>query len=821
MSFIKFLLFYSLAAFSLFAQQSSVSIHKLHNQQFGIENKIPGRFAKDGNDIISINENKLASKDLSAAVFGYLPDWEYANGNYQYLQYDLLTHLACFDFAVAANGDISTPAYWPWTDLINKAHSNGVKVILTAVNFDSDDIREIVTNEDSKNNFFENARDLMQTYNFDGINIDFEGLSNNIKEGPINEFMSDLKTYLTNEIGETEVSFAGPAVNWDNRWDLVGLAESCDYIFIMGYAFSWSGSATTGPNAPLTGGTYNILNTVEVQYSQVTESYPEKLILGVPYYGHHWTAESQHPGADTIDFINSTRYRDAQELSQVHGLLWDEESQTPWMRWNEENWHQIWYDNDSSLALKYEFANDKGYKGVGMWALGYDGERQELWNLIDLIYGSGELPPPPSPRFFRVTGKNDSTLKINYGFSERATGFKIIQSYDGVNFIDTIEVQSNDIEITGLNGDSTYFYKVKAFNENGESAETEVLSAKPSDDKDVLIVNGFDRISGTNNTFDYIRKYAEPLSNKQKMFSSTSNEAVYTGKISLQDYETVIWMLGDESTSGETFNLFEQDSVKSYLRNGGKLFVTGAEIGWDLGRAGSSSDSDISFYHNFLKADYISDAPNGNNSTYYSAEPVNGSLLEDVPVFSFDDGTHGTFDVDWPDAIDPINGSESVLKFENVSTVDGAAGVSFEGVFPGGNKTGKLVYLTIPFETIYPQSKRIQLMSKVYDLFDAETSVAEKVEIPKSFKLYQNYPNPFNPSTTIKYEVAEEVRVLIQVYDALGREVETLVDQVKQPGVYEAEFPGSSLNSNLASGFYVYQIKAGEFVKSKKMMLLK
>jgi len=86
-----------------------------------------------------------------------------------------------------------------------------------------------------------------------------------------------------------------------------------------------------------------------------------------------------------------------------------------------------------------------------------------------------------------------------------------------------------------------------------------------------------------------------------------------------------------------------------------------------------------------------------------------------------------------------------------------------------------------------------------------------------SFSLDQNYPNPFNPSTTIKYSVAERSNVSIKIYDVLGKEVANLVNTVKEVGSHEVNFNAS----NLASGMYIYSIKAGNFTSSKKMMLMK
>lgn len=89
--------------------------------------------------------------------------------------------------------------------------------------------------------------------------------------------------------------------------------------------------------------------------------------------------------------------------------------------------------------------------------------------------------------------------------------------------------------------------------------------------------------------------------------------------------------------------------------------------------------------------------------------------------------------------------------------------------------------------------------------------------IPDQFELFQNYPNPFNPSTTIKFSVADEINIELKVYNMLGSEVATLVNEKKTPGFYELNFGGE----NLPSGFYVYRLEAGSYSSSKKMLLVK
>ncbi len=98
----------------------------------------------------------------------------------------------------------------------------------------------------------------------------------------------------------------------------------------------------------------------------------------------------------------------------------------------------------------------------------------------------------------------------------------------------------------------------------------------------------------------------------------------------------------------------------------------------------------------------------------------------------------------------------------------------------------------------------------------------ETGEIPEYFFLSQNYPNPFNPTTTIRYQLTEREFVSLKVYDILRREVAELVNEEKPAGSYEVEFNSHSGNvRNLTSGIYFYQIKAGDYSETKKMILLK
>lgn len=100
-------------------------------------------------------------------------------------------------------------------------------------------------------------------------------------------------------------------------------------------------------------------------------------------------------------------------------------------------------------------------------------------------------------------------------------------------------------------------------------------------------------------------------------------------------------------------------------------------------------------------------------------------------------------------------------------------------------------------------------------------SVKEK-NINTNYELSQNYPNPFNPETTISYKVQAASKVILKVYDLLGKEVATLVDQYKQPGSYTVAFNVKTRHGvSLQSGVYFYRLQAGSFSETKKMILLK
>ena len=201
---------------------------------------------------------------------------------------------------------------------------------------------------------------------------------------------------------------------------------------------------------------------------------------------------------------------------------------------------------------------------------------------------------------------------------------------------------------------------------------------------------------------DYIQSIAASLAawEKNVPFDSCTNEAVEQGFVSLTDYRCVIWMLGEESTADETFSDAEQAAVDAYLQSGkpASLFVSGAEVAWDLDQKGSANDK--SFMQQKLSAAYHSDDANT-----HSVSGSAGTIFDGLS-FNFGDGTSGAmgdYNVDYPDVLNPSAGSTAVLDYANGA---GAAATFRE--------SGDLRVLTVgfPWERILGTAQRESAMAK-------------------------------------------------------------------------------------------------------------
>ena len=115
------------------------------------------------------------------------------------------------------------------------------------------------------------------------------------------------------------------------------------------------------------------------------------------------------------------------------------------------------------------------------------------------------------------------------------------------------------------------------------------------------------------------------------------------------------------------------------------------------------------------------------------------------------------------------------------------------------------------------EKRRMEDMALTTLDFRNESGSAEKISIPLQYRLEQNYPNPFNPVTNLEFAISKTGFVSLKIYDILGKEIRTLVSEIKQPGKYKVDFDGSSLSS----GIYFYRIESADFIDTKRMILKK
>ena len=809
----KILILYFLMIQSLLSQHYQ-SIHQQQLEYYNANYVMPER--TDTNIVINPISNR--TRNPSREVFGYHPYW--MGTAWTSYNFNLISTLAYFSAEVTSTGGLSNLHGWPVASLINEAHEHGTKVVLCATLFNSSDIITLLSSAQYRQNLIDNLLSQVQAGNADGVNIDFESFPASQRNNMVT-FITDLTEAFHTAIPGSQVTLAMPPVDWSNAWDYNALASISDGLFIMGYNYHYSGSSTTGPNSPLSGPGYTLTWTV-LDYLNKTNFQADKLILGIPYYGFEWPSASNASGATTNGTGSPKFYSEIEGLAQSYGKLWHSTSQTPWYHYNNNGWNQGWYDDSLSLSLKYDFALFNDLKGVGIWALGYDDGRPELWELLHAKFGDTAPPTKPSNLYMKNIGQG--SIKIDFTGSENASNFIVLRGYlDVVGGLDTVGIFSErPIIIDNLVEGDSYFLSVVARNSLGSSEPTEMLGVIPSsDDVKALIVNGFDRVNGTNNTFDFIRQHGSALHTHGISFDATSNEAVVSQQIDLLDYQFIDWILGEEGTSTSVFSYSEQNKIIEYLESGKFLFISGSEIGYDLEAQGSDTDKD--FYQNYLKADYISDAAGGHQGVY-SGYGLSNTMFDGINNITYDNGSQGTYNVDWPDGIKPIGGASLCAAFTNTdyNTV-GGMGIEYEGAFGFSNQTGGIVYLSVGFEAIYPEAKRNDLMLRIINKYESQLNTFDEIDIhPSDLKINNIYPNPSNNSMTISFSVLSQLSPIeISIRNILGQQMYKTYITPKSRNINWTWHGNDDQGINAPSGTYFISLSQKNISQTKKITLLK
>jgi Glycosyl hydrolases family 18 len=359
----------------------------------------------------------------SHEVFGYAPYWTLAQSSS--FDFKDLTTLAYF--SVDANGDGTldeSGAGWngfesqDLVNLVNSAHSAGDRVVLTVTDFSQSSLDAITSDPSAPARLSSSLISAIQAKNLDGVNFDFEGEGSGDQAG-----LTSLVTQVSNALHTTNphwqvtmATYASAAGDPSGFYNIAALAPVIDGFFVM--AYDMNSRTVPSPTAPLVGGSFNDTEALQ-QFTAAVP--PSKVILGVPYYGYDWPTTN---GSSTAQATGGEApLSDSVIASSGEPTYWDPSTQTAWTSYQVgDQWHETYFDDPTSLALKAQLANSYHVAGVGIWALGMDGNDPAMLAALlgnapaakDLQTGPNATAPsgPPGTGFSSTGVWNGATVPL-------------------------------------------------------------------------------------------------------------------------------------------------------------------------------------------------------------------------------------------------------------------------------------------------------------------------------------------------------------------------------------------------------------------------
>lgn len=379
-------------------------------------------------------------------VVGWHPYWA-TQADIESYDYSNLTTIAYFSYEVdPSTGNCLNMYSWGTSPVLDWAHSNGVKVVLTATLFGTANNELFLKNASAQSTLIDNLITVVSNRNGDGVCIDFENVGSwTGATKALTTFMSNLTVRFHRDLPGSEVSIALPAVDWYTDFDVAAYERfGLDYAIIMGYDYYYAGSSTPGPVAPLYSSAQWIgANTwCSVDYSiryylnKMTNS--ANLLLGVPYYGRQWRAASSALGAANsgASYSVAKTYLTAKSESTTYGAKWDSNGSVPYYTFTSGGYtYQCFYDDETSLGLKYDLVNTYEMGGIGIWNLTQGRGATELWNLIDekLLTADGEGETPVDNGGEDNPGETSATAEWVTQTSAHNGYFYGVRSRDGLH----------------------------------------------------------------------------------------------------------------------------------------------------------------------------------------------------------------------------------------------------------------------------------------------------------------------------------------------------------------------------------------------------
>ena len=358
-------------------------------------------------------------------VFGFLPYWSMADWTDEYLRYDLLTTIAFFGVGVRQNGTLiaSGPGYEAFLSpraatIIEHAHAAGVRVVITFESFGATRNHKFLASAAYRARFVDEAARFVTTHGIDGLNLDMEGLeaADRPNFGILLEALA-MAVHADNPASEVSVSTNANVSG--ARMARVAIDAGVDRAFLMGYAYRVASSPSAGGIAPFTGvgTTLDLVRSLDLYAANGVP--PERIILGLPYYGMTWAtvSDEMHAGRqpDSAGYGRGRSYRPRTAVGVVAPpdqiLDYDLVEQVARLTWYDKarkTWFQTYYDDPTTLAPKEHLAVERGLAGIGIWALGDDAGQPGYWETIATTLGIGPPAASPSPGVSSAPGDSPS-----------------------------------------------------------------------------------------------------------------------------------------------------------------------------------------------------------------------------------------------------------------------------------------------------------------------------------------------------------------------------------------------------------------------------
>ncbi len=332
-------------------------------------------------------------------VFGFAP-W-YSLSQLSAADYRDVSVIAYDGIDLLANGALDERTASPgwqtfrgaaFSDLVTRAHAAKDQVLLTVYSGTPAVIAGITSHPVAAGTrLAAQIQPLLADDELDGVDVDVEGSGPAERPGFV-AFMRAFASHLrANDPGAAIVvdTYPGSAGDPQSFFDVAALAPLVDSIFVMAYDMYQTGYAS--PNAPLTNPDLG-LSDVQSMLAYVKAVPPRKLLLGVPFYGYDFTTRSGTPGAPTkIKLPEAVTWQTI--VAAGHRAQWDPNSDTPWYGFRLKGvWHETYFDDPASIALKTALASDLHLQGVGVWALGMEAGDASM--LAALLGGTGPRKLP-------------------------------------------------------------------------------------------------------------------------------------------------------------------------------------------------------------------------------------------------------------------------------------------------------------------------------------------------------------------------------------------------------------------------------------------